>query len=55
MCAIALQGIQCANVQRKKQLLLDEGVQFVGDKVSLDSSQSLAVFVSLMLCLSLHT
>jgi len=26
-------GIQCANVQRKKQLLMDEGVHFVGNKI----------------------
>lgn len=27
------QGLHCANVQRKRQMLQDEGVRFEGDKV----------------------
>lgn len=30
---LLLQGLECANVQRKKQLLLQEGVKFNGNKV----------------------
>jgi hypothetical protein len=30
---LLLQGLECANVQRKKQMLLQEGVKFNGNKV----------------------
>jgi tartrate dehydratase alpha subunit/fumarate hydratase class I-like protein len=33
MWAVVLQGAGCANVQRKKALLEEEGVQFEGVKV----------------------